>query len=103
MAFNQLLAARCCSTRAIKSDARTPRFNVVVSKKALLQSLPIVGAVTGAAVNIAFTDHFNTVARCHFGIRNLERQFGGKAVQDAYQGELRLLRGGLPESAATDG
>jgi len=68
------------------------RFNVVVTNKLLSQSIPLLGAVTGAAVNMAFTDHFNEVARYHFGLRKLERLHGEQAVQDFYLAETRRLK-----------
>ncbi len=69
-------------------------FNVVVSQKFLAQSLPVIGMATGALINAAFTDHFNSVARYHFGIRKLERQYGAERVQELYRAELRRLRQG---------
>jgi hypothetical protein len=44
------------------------RFNVVVSQKVWAQGLPLLGGVAGAAVNVAFAEHFNAVARFHFGV-----------------------------------
>lgn len=35
-----------------------PRFGVVVSEKVLLQSMPVIGAVTGATINSAFTSYY---------------------------------------------
>jgi hypothetical protein len=64
-----------------------------VSQKFLAQGLPVIGAVTGAAINAAFTDHFNAVARYHFGIRKLERQFGEELIQAAYQAEVGRVKG----------
>ena len=64
------------------------RFDLVVSEKLLLQSLPIVGALAGAMVNAAFTDHFNRVAGYHFGIRRIEREKGEELVREEY---LRTL------------
>ncbi len=64
------------------------RFQVVVGEKALAQTVPLLGAAAGAALNAAFADHFNTVARHHFGLRRLERLHGEAAVQAAYS---RLL------------
>ncbi|MGE0605944.1 MAG: EcsC family protein [Pirellulales bacterium] len=64
------------------------RFQVVVSQKLLLQAAPAVGAVGGALVNSAFSDHFQRVAQFHFGLRALERLHGRQAVQDAYQAAL---------------
>ncbi len=61
------------------------RFNVTVSQKVLVQSIPVLGAATGATINVAFMDHFNRVARFHFGIRSLERKHGIDVVQAAYR------------------
>jgi hypothetical protein len=68
------------------------RFSTVVTQKLLAQSIPVVGAVTGASLNLAFTDHFNSVARYHFGLRRLERQYGADPVQALYRQEFDVLR-----------
>lgn len=68
------------------------RFNVVVSQKFLAQSLPVVAIATGALVNAAFCDHFGAVARYHFGIRRLERQYGQQLIQDVYRTEAKKLK-----------
>ncbi|HWB00120.1 MAG TPA: EcsC family protein [Pirellulales bacterium] len=67
------------------------RFNIAVSEKFVAQSIPLIGAVTGAAINAAFLDHFNRVARYHFGIRRLERIYGADAIQGMYRTEARRL------------
>jgi hypothetical protein len=67
------------------------RFNIAVSQKVLAQTLPVIGMGTGAAVNALFTDHFNKVARYHFGLRKLERRHGFEAIQTVYRDELRAL------------
>ena len=54
------------------------RFNLTVAEKVLVQAVPVVGAAGGAFVNVAFMDHFNTVARYHFGIRKLDASTGRK-------------------------
>ena len=61
------------------------RFQVVVSQKVAAQAIPVAGAAAGALINAAFTDHFNTVARYHFGIVRLEKMYGKEVVQAAYQ------------------
>jgi hypothetical protein len=61
------------------------RFGVVVSQKLAAQALPIVGALGGAAVNYAFIDHFQDVARGHFAIRRLERAYGKEIVRAQYE------------------
>ncbi|THD46432.1 MAG: EcsC family protein [Bradyrhizobium sp.] len=65
------------------------RFGLVVSEKFAAQAVPVVGAIGGAAVNLAFAQHFQTLARGHFIIRRLERLHGHEAVSAEY----RRLRG----------
>ena len=60
------------------------RFQVVVGEKAMAQALPVLGAAAGAALNGAFAEHYNQVARHHFRLRRLERVSGQPAVQQAY-------------------
>jgi hypothetical protein len=60
------------------------RFGLVVTQKAAAQALPIVGALGGAAVNYAFIDHFQDVARGHFTVRRLERLYGKERIRSEY-------------------
>jgi EcsC protein family len=60
------------------------RFGVVVTQKLAAQAVPIIGALAGAAVNFAFIDHFQEIARAHFTVRRLERRYGKDAVRTAY-------------------
>jgi len=71
------------------------RFGVVVSEKLAAQAAPILGAIGGAAVNAAFADHFQTLARGHFIVRRLEREHGPSLVAFEY----RRLRGEWTERA----
>jgi hypothetical protein len=61
------------------------RFGVVVSEKVAAQAAPILGAIGGAAVNAAFADHFQILARGHFIVRRLERRHGAGVVAFEYQ------------------
>jgi hypothetical protein len=61
------------------------RFGLVVSQKAAAQAVPVLGAMGGAAVNVAFTKHFQTLARGHFTVRRLERIYGREIVHDEYR------------------
>jgi hypothetical protein len=63
----------------------TSRFGVVVTQKFAAQALPLVGALGGAAVNFAFIEHFQEVARGHFTVRRLERVYGKSVVQAEYE------------------
>ena len=61
------------------------RFGLVVQEKAIAQSVPVVGALGGAALNTLFIAHFQTVARGHFAVRRLERIYGEAVVREAYE------------------
>ncbi len=61
------------------------RFGVIVSEKVAAGAIPVVGAIGGAAVNLAFMQHFQQVARAHFAIRQLERRYGPQLVHSKYQ------------------
>ena len=83
------------STRGLVGDSLNPivrllaaisrRFGVAVTQKLAAQTVPIVGGVGGASINLLFTSHFQTVARGHFTVRRLERKYGRDEVQSAYQ------------------
>ncbi len=61
------------------------RFGVIVSEKLAAQAVPVIGALGGAAVNLAFAEHFQTLARGHFIVRRLERAHGADVVKFEYQ------------------
>ena len=61
------------------------RFGVVVSQKIAAQAIAVVGAVGGAAVNFAFVEHFQELARGHFTVRRLERAYGADVVRAEYE------------------
>jgi len=61
------------------------RFGVVVSQKLAAQAIPVIGALGGALINTYFIDHYQDLARAHFTVRRLERQYGAVAVHDAYR------------------
>ncbi|MBM6582521.1 EcsC family protein [Microvirga sp. BT689] len=61
------------------------RFGLVVSQKVAAQAVPVVGAIGGAAVNVTFVDHFQTLARGHFIVRRLERTYGKGTIRREYE------------------
>jgi EcsC protein family len=65
------------------------RFGLVVTQKVAAQALPVLGALGGAAVNYAFVQHFQEVARGHFTVRRLERIYGKDLVRAEYE---RIMR-----------
>lgn len=65
------------------------RFGVVVSDKTAAQMVPIVGALSGALLNLIFMQHFQDIARGHFIIRRLEREYGSETIRVEFE---RLTR-----------
>lgn len=66
-------------------NAVSARFSIPVSEKLAAQSLPIVGAVSGASVNYLFIKHYQKMAKAHFLVRSLERKYGNKVVKKKYK------------------
>ncbi|RMB56171.1 EcsC family protein [Dokdonia sinensis] len=60
------------------------RYSVQVLDKFAAQAIPIVGAASGAGLNLIFLHHFQRVATAHFTIRRLEKQYGKDAVMEMY-------------------
>ena len=60
------------------------RFSIIVSEKAAVQAVPLVGALGGAAINTLFIDHFQDMGRGHFTVRRLERLHGQSEVRQYY-------------------
>ena len=78
------------------------RFGVVVSQKLMAQGVAAIGAFGGAAVNLAFVEHFQNLAQGHFAIRRLERLYGADAVRAEYdrvRSEASVVK---PNSRRTD-
>lgn len=69
------------------------RFGVVVTEKAALQMVPLLGAGTGGLLNLIFMEHFQDIARAHFTMRRLERTYGAELMRTEYD---RLSRSDPP-------
>jgi hypothetical protein len=69
------------------------RFGVVVTEKAALQMVPLLGAGTGGLLNLIFMEHFQDIARAHFTMRRLERIYGAELMRAEYD---RLSRSDPP-------
>ena len=48
-----------------------PRLAVVLGQKLAAQTVPLLGAVAGAATNYAYTSYYQEIAHVHFGLRRL--------------------------------
>lgn len=60
------------------------RFTSKVSEKVAAQLIPVVGGLTGGAINYTFISHFQKMAEAHFTIRSLERKYGIATIKEKY-------------------
>jgi len=60
------------------------RFSIQVSEKFVAQAIPVIGAAGGGSINLAFINHFQSMAKAHFTIRRLERKYGALMVKNSY-------------------
>jgi hypothetical protein len=60
------------------------RFGSMVTAEAAAIAVPVVGAVSGGAINYMFMNHYQNLARAHFVITRLEKQYGTEAVRAVY-------------------
>ncbi|HYA86530.1 MAG TPA: EcsC family protein [Nitrospirota bacterium] len=60
------------------------RFDVVVTEKIAAEMIPVIGAVGGAGINFLFLNHFQSMARGHFIVKQLERKYGRDEIQNQY-------------------
>lgn len=58
----------------------SPRLSIVLAQKLGMQSVPVLGAVSGAAVNYAFARYFEEAAQVRFGVRRLADTHGEAPV-----------------------
>lgn len=61
------------------------KFGAVLTEKAAAVAVPLIGAVSGAIINILFINHFQNMAEGHFTVRRLERVYTKTIVQNTYQ------------------
>jgi EcsC protein family len=67
------------------------RYGIIVSDRAAASAIPVLGALGGAAINWIFMDYFQELARGHFAMRRLEREYGRAAIQGWYQEVVKRL------------
>ena len=65
-----------------------PRLATVLGQKLATQTVPVIGALAGAATNYAFTSYYQEMARVYFGLRAIARD--GDADVETLLREFRL-------------
>ncbi|MGE3645216.1 MAG: EcsC family protein [Beijerinckiaceae bacterium] len=68
------------------------RFGLTVSQKVAAQAIPVIGALGGAGINLAFMEHYQRLAAGHFTVRRLERIYGPELVRREYDRLERIWR-----------
>lgn len=61
------------------------RFGGIVSEHIAAKAVPVVGAATGAAINLIFINHFQRMARGHFVVKRLEKKHGADKIESVYR------------------
>lgn len=70
-----------------------PRLAVVMGQKLAAQTVPILGAVAGAATNYAYTNYYQEMAHVHFSLRKLaiEADIDSEQLNMRLADKMRLL------------
>jgi hypothetical protein len=69
------------------------RFGIILTEKFLAQAVPIAGALAGGALNYAFTQYYQDMARVSFALRALDRRTGQPhAVRQCFTTMLKAAR-----------
>ena len=70
-----------------------PRLAVVLGQKLAAQTVPVLGAVAGAATNYAYTSYYTDMAHVHFGLRRLaiEADMDHAQAVERLRAEVRRL------------
>lgn len=61
-----------------------PRLAAALGQKLAAQAVPVLGAVSGAAVNAAFLRYYREIARIRFQLMRLSVQHGAEAVAGSF-------------------
>ena len=62
-----------------------PRLAAVLGQKLAAQAVPVIGAVSGAALNAAFLSYYREVARVRFELVKLAQIYGAEAVEAEFR------------------
>ena len=70
-----------------------PKLALVLGQKLAAQTVPVLGAVTGAAINYTFTSYYQDMAHVQFGLRKLAEETGEDraALIEEFRQEVRRL------------
>lgn len=66
-------------------SAVAPRLGLAIGQKLAAQSIPVLGAITGAALNAAFLNWYREVAAVRFALLRLAERHGVEEVAGAFR------------------
>lgn len=69
-----------------------PRLAAALGQKLAAQAVPVLGAVSGAALNAAFLTYYRELARIRFGLLRLAQVHGAETVLAAFQAAVEPPR-----------
>ncbi len=72
--------------------AVAPRLAAALGQKLAAQAVPVLGAVSGAALNAAFLTYYRELARIRFGLLRLAQVHGAETVLAAFQAAVEPPR-----------
>jgi len=62
-----------------------PKFGAVLSQKLAAQTVPVIGAVSGAGINYTFITYYQQMAHVRFKLRKLAAEHGVEAVLSEFK------------------
>lgn len=62
-----------------------PKLAAVLGQKLAAQAVPVLGALSGAALNAAFLTYYREIARVRFALLGLSERHGSDTVQEAFR------------------
>ena len=65
--------------------AVAPKLAAVLGQKLAAQAVPVIGAISGAALNAAFLTYYCEIARIRFALLRLAETHGAEPVLDAFK------------------
>lgn len=69
-----------------------PGFATILSQKLAAQTVPVLGAITGAGLNAAFLTHYRELAHIRFGLLRLTVLHGAEPVRAQFERDLQSLK-----------
>ena len=66
----------------------TPKFGAVLSQKLAAQTVPVIGAVSGAGINYTFITYYQQMAHVRFKLRKLTKEHGVEVVLGEFKNAM---------------